>query len=255
MIECTGLTVHYGGIQALREVDLTVAEGEFVALTGANGAGKSTLLRALLGIAPVSAGRISFAGTDVTDLSTRERVRLGMGLVPEGRELFSGMTVAENLLVGGVRHTGWRPVPHAADLDRVVSLFPRLGDRMAQDSGTLSGGEQQMLALGRALMGRPTVLICDEPSTGLAPMLVAEILATLRTLCDEGLTVLLAEQNAVAALRVADRGYVLENGEVAVHGSAEALLHDPAVRRAYLGAAAPASSTGPESDQGIRCEC
>ena len=258
MIECASLTVRYGGIQALHEVDVSVGDGEFVALTGANGAGKSTLLRAVIGMTPVAGGTVTFDGRDVTRLSVRDRVRLGMGLVPEGREVFAGMTVRGDLTLGGVRHIGQRPVPVAADLERVVDLFPRLGDRLGQVTGTLSGGEQQMLALGRALMGRPSVLICDEPSTGLAPILVTEILRTLRRLCDEGMTILLAEQNAAAALRIADRGYVLENGEVGLHGRAEVLLHDPAVISAYLGSAGtvdPAGAAADPADKGPECAC
>lgn len=235
MIECRDVEVRYGAVRALDGVDLEVGEGELVALTGANGAGKSSLLRALLGLARVVGGDVRYRGRSVLGTSTQRRVRDGLVLVPEGRELFSGMSVRENLALGGVQHLGRRPVPHRGDLERVLDLFPRLGDRMDQPAGTLSGGEQQMLALGRALMTRPTVLVCDEPSIGLAPKLVAQILQTLRRLCDEGTTILLAEQNAAAALRIADRGYVLENGRVAVHGAATDLLDDPAVVAAYLG--------------------
>lgn len=235
MIECAGLSVRYGGIKALNGVDIRVGEAELVALTGANGAGKSTLLKAFLGLAEVSSGDIRFQNTSVLGLSTRQRVRSGMGLVPEGRELFAGMTVRENLTLGAVQWLGRRPIPASADLGRVFGLFPVLEDRMEQTASTLSGGEQQMLALGRALMTRPKVLICDEPSIGLAPMLVSEILQTLRRLCDAGMTILLAEQNAAAALRIADRGYVLENGEVSIEGSAQSLLNNAEVIRAYLG--------------------
>jgi branched-chain amino acid transport system ATP-binding protein len=249
MIECIDLSVRYGGIRALRSANIHVAEGEFVALTGANGAGKSTLLRAVLGIVDVAGGEVRFLGRSMARVSTQRRVRLGMGLVPEGRALFAGMTVAENLTLGAYQHLGRRPKARDEDLDRVFALFPRLRARLDQAAGTMSGGEQQMLALARALMGRPRVLVCDEPSTGLAPLLVNEILQTLRRLCDDGVTILLAEQNAAAALRIADRGYVLENGEVVMQGAAESLRNDPGIIRAYLGDAPAQPHDPPATDR------
>jgi branched-chain amino acid transport system ATP-binding protein len=248
VIEVHDLSVHYGVVQALDRVTLRVAEGELVTLIGANGAGKSTLLKAIMALVPASAGDVVYAGRSIRGLPTTAVVRRGLGLVPEGRALFSGMSVEENLLMGGYQFLGWRAKLAGDQYDRVFRMFPVLRERRHQLAGTLSGGEQQMLALARALMARPRILLCDEPSTGLAPLLVRSILATLRRLCDDGTTVLLSEQDAVAALRVADRGYVLENGRVVLENDAAALLGDPAVISAYLGIAAePGSRPGGES--------
>jgi branched-chain amino acid transport system ATP-binding protein len=227
------LAVHYGGIRAVQEVTLEVAEGETVCVIGANGAGKSTTLRALVGLAATAAGTIRYGGRDVTRLPVHARARLGLSLVPEGRGIFPRMTVTENLLMGAYQHS--RGAAIRRDLDRVLALFPRLGERQAQVAGTLSGGEQQMLAVGRALMSRPKLLLLDEPSMGLAPLVVEKIFATLREIAAQGVTLMLVEQNANLALQLADRGYVLDGGRVAISGPAADLLQDPRVRAAYLG--------------------
>jgi len=227
------LAVHYGGIRAVREVSFEVGEGETICVIGANGAGKSTTLRALVGLAEAAAGTITYGGRDVTRVPVHARVRLGLSLVPEGRGIFPRMTVAENLLMGAYQHDD-----HAAieqDLARVLALFPRLAERRTQVAGTLSGGEQQMLAVGRALMSRPRLLLLDEPSMGLAPIVVEKIFDTLREVAAQGVTLLLVEQNANLALQLSDRGYVLDNGQVTIGGPAAELLEDPRVRAAYLG--------------------
>ena len=233
LLEVRGLAVHYGGIRAVRDVGLAVGEGETVCIIGANGAGKSTTLRALAGLAPAAHGTVAWRGTDITALPAHRRVRLGLALVPEGRGVFPRMSVAENLLMGAYARTD-----HAAaakEIDQVFVLFPRLAERRSQIAGTLSGGEQQMLAVGRALMSRPQLLLLDEPSMGLSPLMVEKIFETLRAIAAQGVTLLLVEQNANLALQVSDRGYVLENGAVALHGPARDLLADPRVRVAYLG--------------------
>jgi branched-chain amino acid transport system ATP-binding protein len=227
------LAVHYGGIRAVREVSFEVGEGETICVIGANGAGKSTTLRALVGLAEVAAGTITYAGRDVTRVPVHARVRLGLSLVPEGRGIFPRMTVAENLLMGAYQHDDRAAIEQ--DLGRVLALFPRLAERRAQVAGTLSGGEQQMLAVGRALMSRPRLLLLDEPSMGLAPIVVEKIFDTLREVAAQGVTLLLVEQNANLALQLSDRGYVLDNGQVTISGPAAALLEDPRVRAAYLG--------------------
>ena len=227
------LAVHYGGIRAVQEVTLEVAEGETVCVIGANGAGKSTTLRALVGLASAAAGSIRYRGADVTRLPVHERARLGLSLVPEGRGIFPRMTVTENLLMGAYQHGDGAVVRD--DLGRVLALFPRLAERRAQVAGTLSGGEQQMLAVGRALMSRPKLLLLDEPSMGLAPLVVEKIFATLREVAAQGVTLMLVEQNANLALQLSDRGYVLDGGRVAISGPAADLLQDPRVRAAYLG--------------------
>ena len=233
LLEVRGLAVHYGGIRAVKDVTLAVGEGETVCVIGANGAGKSTMLRALAGLAPVARGTIGWQGTDVTVLPAHRRVRLGLSLVPEGRGVFPRMSVAENLLMGAYARTDRTAI--AQDVDRVCALFPRLAERRTQIAGTLSGGEQQMLAVGRALMSRPRLLLLDEPSMGLSPLMVEKIFETLRTIAAQGVTLLLVEQNANLALQVSDRGYVLDNGTVTLHGPAADLLADPRVRAAYLG--------------------
>jgi branched-chain amino acid transport system ATP-binding protein len=227
------LGVHYGGIRAVQGVTLEVAEGETICVIGANGAGKSTTLRALVGLAPAAAGRITYAGRDITALPVHARARLGLSLVPEGRGIFPRMTITENLRMGAYQHRDGTAVRQ--DLERVLALFPRLAERQAQVAGTLSGGEQQMLAVGRALMSRPRLLLLDEPSMGLAPLVVEKIFATLREVAAQGVTLMLVEQNANLALQLSDRGYVLDNGRVAISGRAADLLQDPRVRTAYLG--------------------
>jgi branched-chain amino acid transport system ATP-binding protein len=235
LLEVRGLAVHYGGIRAVKDIGLVVAAGETVCVIGANGAGKSTTLRALAGLAPVARGSIAWRGADITVLPAYRRVRLGLSLVPEGRGVFPRMSVTENLLMGAYARADGAAI--AQDVDQVYALFPRLAERRGQIAGTLSGGEQQMLAVGRALMGRPQLLLLDEPSMGLSPLMVEKIFDTLRAIAAQGVTLLLVEQNANLALQVSDRGYVLENGAVAFHGPAPELLADPRVRAAYLGGA------------------
>ncbi len=235
LLEVRGLAVHYGGIRAVKDIRLVVAAGETVCVIGANGAGKSTTLRALAGLAPVARGSIAWRGADITVLPAYRRVRLGLSLVPEGRGVFPRMSVTENLQMGAYARADGAAI--AQDVDQVYALFPRLAERRGQIAGTLSGGEQQMLAVGRALMGRPQLLLLDEPSMGLSPLMVEKIFDTLRAIAAQGVTLLLVEQNANLALQVSDRGYVLENGAVAFHGPAPELLADPRVRAAYLGGA------------------
>ncbi len=232
LLEVEGLEAHYGRIRALAGVDLHVAEGELVAIVGANGAGKTTLLRTLSGVHPASAGTIRLDGRDITRVAGPRRVALGIAQVPEGRQVFAPMSVEDNLLLGGyVRSAAER----TETLGEVYALFPRLRERRDQPAGTLSGGEQQMLAIGRALMARPRLLLLDEPSMGLAPRIVEQIFETIGELRRRGTTILLVEQNAYAALSVADRGYVLESGRVTLADRAGALLADERVKAAYLG--------------------
>ncbi|MFG1222130.1 ABC transporter ATP-binding protein [Xanthobacter wiegelii] len=236
MLEVQGLVAGYGGTNVLHAVSLKVARGQSVCLIGANGAGKTTLLRTLAGLIRPTAGRIVFDGADITNLSTSARLSRGLALVPEGRRVFAPMTVEENLEMGAFRRL-WprRAQGVAADLDMVFALFPRLAERRRQAAGLLSGGEQQMLAIGRALMGRPRLLLLDEPSMGLAPKVVQEIFSTIRRLNAEGMSLLIAEQNASMALRSAAHGYVLAEGAVVRDGAGADLLHDDGVRAAYLG--------------------
>jgi len=232
LLEIAGLDSHYGRIQALRGVDITIAEGELVALVGANGAGKTTLLRCLSGVQPASAGAVRFDGRDITGLAPDRRVRLGIAQVPEGRQVFGPLTVADNLRLGGFA----RPRREAAAaLAQVYGQFPALAERKAMQAGILSGGQQQMLAIGRALMARPRLLLLDEPSMGLAPLLVAEIFDTILRLKRAGTTIFLVEQNAAAALAVADRAYVMETGVVVMSGEGRALMADERIKAAYLG--------------------
>jgi branched-chain amino acid transport system ATP-binding protein len=233
MLEVRGLTVRYGGITALREVSLQVGGGEIVALIGANGAGKSTLLAAVMGQVKPAQGSIAFQGDDITNHKPHRLARRGLVLVPEGRRVFANLSVHENLLLGGYAH----PMDAAlsGDLELVYEIFPRLAERRRQTAGTLSGGEQQMLALGRGLMSRPRLMMLDEPSLGLAPLLVMEVFGIIRRIHDQGVTVLLIEQNAAAALQIAQRGYVLETGQVVLSGSGRELMADGRVQRAYLG--------------------
>ncbi|MBF0375168.1 MAG: ABC transporter ATP-binding protein [Alphaproteobacteria bacterium] len=232
MLEIHALDSHYGRIQALRGIELKIAEGELVALVGANGAGKTTLLRAISGVQPVTAGGIVFEGQDITRLSPSRRVAQGILQVPEGRQVFGPLPVEDNLRLGAYRRRG----PDVeADLRRMYEMFPILEQKRRQPAGTLSGGQQQMLALSRALMGHPRLLLLDEPSMGLAPLLVAEIFAAIQRLKAAGTTIFLVEQNAHAALAIADRGYVLETGIVVLSDTGPALLADDRVKEAYLG--------------------
>jgi branched-chain amino acid transport system ATP-binding protein len=233
LLTLNDLSVFYGGICAIDGLSIEVGEGEIVTLIGANGAGKSTTLRAISGLVKIKAGTIEFNGTDITHLPADAIVRLGIGHSPEGRRVFSNMTVRENLELGAYSRNDRASIK--ADFDKVLSLFPRLKERLLQNSGTLSGGEQQMLAMGRALMGRPKALLLDEPSLGLAPFLVRDIFSIIRDINSQGTTVLLVEQNAHMALGLAHRGYVLESGSIVLAGQASALLEDPRVRGAYLG--------------------
>ena len=226
------LTSHYGRIQALRDVTLEVRAGEIVALVGANGAGKTTLLRTVSGIRPASGGRITFAGTDITSAKASQRVAAGIAQSPEGRQIFGPLTVDDNLRLGAYLR---RDRDIERDRARVFELFPILKDFRARAAGSLSGGQQQMLAIGRALMSRPKLLLLDEPSLGLAPILIDQVFAAIQRLKQEGLTVFLVEQNAYAALKLADRGYVLETGAVRLEGTGAELLANDAVREAYLG--------------------
>ena len=232
MLELQDLTVSYGGIQALKGINLQVGEGEIVTLIGANGAGKSTTLRTISGLEKPQSGKILYNGVDITGKPSKYMVQNGLILVPEGRLIFPDMTVLENLKIGAYLR---RDRDIDKDIQHMYELFPRLKERSWQMAGTLSGGEQQMLAVGRALMSRPKLLMMDEPSLGLAPLVVRDIFSIIRTIRDSGVTVLLIEQNANAALKVADRGYVLETGRIALEGTGQELLSDPAVRAAYLG--------------------
>ena len=234
LLEVSGLVAGYGAITAVKGIDLAVDQGEIVTLIGSNGAGKSTPLRALSGIIRPRAGTITFGGVPLQRMAPHRIVRLGMSHVPEGRGIFHGLSVYENLLMGAYQR---RDRELDEDLRRVYELFPRLKERLGQPGGTLSGGEQQMLAIGRALMARPKLLLLDEPSMGLSPLLVETIFATITSIREQGATVLLVEQNALMALEIADRAYVLESGQVTLQGTGEQLGRDDSVRRAYLGEA------------------
>ena len=232
LLQLTGVTAYYGAIQALKGVDLEVKQGEIVTLIGSNGAGKSTLMMTICGNPRARDGHIHYDGQDITRMPTHEIMRLGLAQSPEGRRIFSRMTVRENLLMGGY---GRAKAEIGQDLEQIFTLFPRLKERMAQRGGTLSGGEQQMLAIGRALMSRPRLLLLDEPSLGLAPLVVRQIFGAIRDLNrSTGLTVLLVEQNAFQALRLAHRGYVLVNGAITMAGPGAELLARPEIRAAYL---------------------
>ena len=236
MLRVRNLDVGYGPVPVLRRVSLHVAPGEVVAIVGANGAGKTTLLKTVTGLVRPSGGSISLQGQDVVRLPTERTVALGCSLVPEGRQVFADMSVRENLLLGAhVQYRRGRRSEVSADLERVYELFPVLARRQRQMAGTLSGGEQQMLAMGRALMARPSLLMLDEPSMGLAPLVVKDIFDIIVRISGDGCTVLLVEQNARGALRIADRGYVLETGRIVLQGTSEELLANRDVQRAYLG--------------------
>ncbi len=233
LLDIAGLEVRYGGIKAVKGISMTVAEGEMVCLIGANGAGKTTTLKAIAGLLAPSAGRIAYRGAPTTGVRSFELVRQGLVLAPEGRGVFGQLTVAENLAMGAYIRDDTAAV--AADIDRALTLFPRLKERFRQSAGTLSGGEQQMLAIARALMSRPRLLLLDEPSMGLAPLIVEKIFETIAGVARDGVTVLLVEQNARLALQTCRRAYVLESGEITLAGQARDLLDDPKVRAAYLG--------------------
>ena len=231
MLELKDIQVFYGGIRALSGVSLRVEQGELVALIGSNGAGKSTTLKTISGLLRPRAGGVIYQGREITRAATDRIVELGISHCPEGRRIFGSLTVRENLLLGAVRRRG----DIAADLERVYELFPRLKERLSQAGGTLSGGEQQMLAIGRALMSRPTLLLLDEPSLGLAPLMVEHIFEVIRELKRQGTTMLLVEQNIHHALDVADRAYVMETGRVTLEGPAAELKRNPQVEQSYLG--------------------
>ena len=225
--------MHYGGIRAVQGIDLVVAQGELVCLIGANGAGKTTALKAIAGMLPAAGGSIAYQGQPCAGLRPFELVRRGLALVPEGRGVFGQLSVAENLAMGAYVRDDPRAV--ASDRERMLGLFPRLKERLLQSAGTLSGGEQQMLAIARALMSRPRLLLLDEPSMGLAPLVVEKIFQIIANVAREGVTILLVEQNARLALETCQRAYVMESGLISLHGAAADLLDDPQVRAAYLG--------------------
>ena len=236
-LEIKDLHVHYGKIEAIKGISVTVNEGEIVTLIGANGAGKTTMLKTISGLRPVSSGQIIFNGEDISKMPAHKRADLGLAQAPEGRGIFIGMSVLENLEMGKYNRKGRRS-EMSEDLEKVFHLFPRLKERISQVGGTLSGGEQQMLAIGRALMARPKVLLLDEPSMGLAPLMIANIFNIITEINKTGVTILLVEQNAQQALQRAHRAYVLEVGHVVKEAKASDLLNDPAVRAAYLGTGA-----------------
>jgi branched-chain amino acid transport system ATP-binding protein len=236
LLELSRLEVAYGGIQAVKGIDLHVDAGELVCLIGANGAGKTTTLKGICGVQPVKAGSIRYAGENITGKPPHRLVRRGLAMVPEGRGVFGALTIEENLAMGAYIRSDKPGVRQ--DIERVFALFPRLKERRRQTAGTLSGGEQQMLAMGRALMSKPRLLLLDEPSMGLAPLMVQKVFETVMMVSREGVTILLIEQNAKLALEVSSRGYVMESGEITLAGDAKKLLHDPGVRTAYLGESA-----------------
>jgi branched-chain amino acid transport system ATP-binding protein len=233
MLQVHDLRVAYGGIQAVKGVDFEVHEGELVSLIGSNGAGKTTTMKAITGLLMPSAVRIEYLGHDIRGLGPWDLVKQGLVMVPEGRGVFTRMSIVENLQMGAYLRSDKAGIQ--ADMDRVFALFPRLQERRAQLAGTLSGGEQQMLAMGRALLSRPKLLLLDEPSMGLSPIMVDKIFEVIAEVAGLGVTVLLVEQNASRALKMAQRAYVMESGEISMQGEAKALLHDPKVRAAYLG--------------------
>ncbi len=233
LLEVRGLQVAYGGIRAVRGIDLDVPEGEVRCLIGANGAGKTSTLKALSGLLTPAAGGIRYDGQDIVGIPPHRLVRQGLAMAPEGRGIFGRLTVLENLQMGAYSQTGSARIQ--SSMERVFELFPRLAERRRQTAGTLSGGEQQMLSLGRALMARPRLLLLDEPTMGLAPRMVSAVFDALRLIAGQGVTLLLVEQNARMALRLANYGYVLESGTVALQGTAKTLAEDPRVREAYLG--------------------
>ena len=236
LLELKRLEVAYGGIHAVKGIDLEVGQGELVCLIGANGAGKTTTLKGICGLLPIKAGTIAYDGADITGKPAFQLVRRGLAMVPEGRGVFGALTIEENLAMGAYIRSDKEGIK--SDIERVYHLFPRLKERSRQTAGTMSGGEQQMLAMGRAMMSRPRLLLLDEPSMGLAPLMVQKVFETIVTISGEGVTILLIEQNAKLALEVSKRGYVMESGDIILSGDAKSLLHDPKVRAAYLGEAA-----------------
>jgi branched-chain amino acid transport system ATP-binding protein len=235
VLKLTGVVTHYGPIRMLKQVELEVRAGEIVCLLGGNASGKSTTMKTILGVVRPTAGRVELDGHRIDGLPTEAIVRRGVSLVPEARRVFGRLTVWENLLMGAFTRRHAPPAELGEDLERVYTLFPRLRERTTQPGGTLSGGEQQMLAIGRALMARPRLLLMDEPSMGLAPALVDQVFEVIQTLNRQGTAILVVEQNATLALSIASRGYVLQNGRIVVHDTAEALLGADHIRRAYLG--------------------
>ena len=236
MLRLESVSASHGAIQALRNVSLHVSEGEIVTLLGGNGSGKTTLMRVISGVHPPSKGRLVFGGQNIAGLAAERILRLGVGQVPEGRQIFAPLSVLDNLLLGAyVRYRGEEKKEVWKDLEGIFGLFPVLKERKGQRAGTLSGGEQQMVAIGRTLMSRPRLLLLDEPSMGLAPKVVGDIFRAIRTLPARGTTILLVEQNAKAALRIAERGYVMETGRIILEGETEDLLNNKEVQRAYLG--------------------
>ena len=233
LLQVEQLVLAYGGIEAVKGVDLQVFPGELVSLIGSNGAGKTTTLKAITGGMPAQAGRIHYQGSDIAGLGAWDLVRQGLCMVPEGRGIFGRMTIMENLQMGAYIRDGSAQIQ--ADIDRIFTTFPRLKERRTQLAGTLSGGEQQMLAMGRALMAQPTLLLLDEPSMGLSPLMVDKIFEVIQGVAAQGMTILLVEQNARRALQIADRAYVMESGLITLSGAAKNLLNDPKVRAAYLG--------------------
>jgi branched-chain amino acid transport system ATP-binding protein len=233
LLKITGLQVAYGGIKAVKGVDLHVNEGELVTLIGSNGAGKTTTMKAITGSLPMADGDIEYLGKSIKGKGAWDLVREGLAMVPEGRGVFARMTITENLQMGAYIRND--KVEIAADMEKMFTIFPRLRERKDQLAGTMSGGEQQMLAMGRALMSRPKVLLLDEPSMGLSPIMVDKIFEVVRDVSAQGVTILLVEQNASRALAIADRGYVMESGAVTMNGDAKELLSDPRVRAAYMG--------------------
>ena len=234
MLKIENLEVSYGAVQALRGISMEVADGEIVSLIGANGAGKTTTLHAVTGLVPIKAGSVEYDGHDLRKIDPSKIVSMGLAHVPEGRQVFTRMTVAENLAMGAYHRKDKKGIE--ADLERVYERFPRLKERAKQLAGTLSGGEQQMVAMGRAIMSAPKLVVMDEPSMGLSPVLVKEVFDIIQTMHESGITILLVEQNAKMALAISNRAYVLENGRITMSGDASTLLHDDKVRKAYLGA-------------------
>ena len=236
LLQLQNLQIAYGGIQAVKGISLEMYSGELVCLIGANGAGKTTTLNAIAGVLPIAGGDIHYKGERINALPAHRRLRAGIALVPEGRGIFTRLTVEENLRMGAYTRKDTAAIE--ADLERVYTMLPRVKERLAQVAGTLSGGEQQMVAIGRALLSRPKLLLLDEPSMGLAPLVVEKIFEVVQTVAKEGVTILLVEQNANLALELSQRGYVMESGKITLTGTGEALLADPKVRAAYLGEAA-----------------
>ncbi|MCI4440728.1 ABC transporter ATP-binding protein [Tibeticola sp.] len=233
LLKVKGVKVAYGGIQAVKGVDFEVHEGELVSLIGSNGAGKTTTMKAITGTLPINAGDIEYLGKSIRGQGPWDLVKQGLAMVPEGRGIFTRMTIVENLLMGAYIRSDKAGI--ASDMERVFTIFPRLRERKDQLAGTMSGGEQQMLAMGRALMSRPKVLLLDEPSMGLSPIMVDKIFEVVKEVHGQGVTILLVEQNASRALSIADRGYVMDSGQITMSGPARAMLDDPKVRAAYLG--------------------